>query len=313
MLSISLLFITVVIGGYFIFRYVSLICAIEKIIGDLEEIQHDLTQNQMLHLPIPNRHLKKLLCVFNSTLEEIQKERQKYEKREREFQRQIENISHDLRTPLTVILGYLKLFKNSQYNQLLENEELSETINIINYKAEMLKHLVTQFYDYSCVNADDYQLLLEEVDITRTLKESLAGNYQILEQACLKVDVEIPDYPVWGLGEASALERVFLNLFQNAGRYADTLFQIKMKEHENGIAISFTNDTQVLSEEDIPHLFERFYMQDASRSQGGTGLGLTVAKSLAERMNAVLDVKVVEQDLARHKFVICFELDMKKG
>lgn len=116
MLSAILLFITVIIGGYFIFRYVSLIGAIEKIIGDLEEIQHDLTQNQMLHLPIPNRHLRKLLCVFNSTLEEIQKERQKYEKREKEFQRQIENISHDLRTPLTVILGYLKLFKKSQHN-----------------------------------------------------------------------------------------------------------------------------------------------------------------------------------------------------
>lgn len=172
--------------------------------------------------------------------------------------------------------------------------------------------MVTQFYDYACLNADDYQLPLAEIDVTRILKESLAGNYQILEQAHLKADIEIPDYPVRGLGETAALERVFLNLFQNAGRYADTLFQIKMKEHENGISILFINDTQVLSEEDIPHLFERFYIQDASRGQGGTGLGLTVAKSLAERMDAALNVKVIEPDLTPHKFVICFELDMKK-
>lgn len=126
---VYILIIIAVIGIYFAFRYVSLLYAFRKMTKEMQEIREDLTQNQMLHLPVPNRHLAKVMSEFNSTLEEIQKERQKYEKREKEFQKQIENISHDLRTPLTVILGYLKFVKNKKY--LTRDEELKETLEII--------------------------------------------------------------------------------------------------------------------------------------------------------------------------------------
>lgn len=245
----------------------------------------------MLHLPIPNRHFRNLLCEFNSALEEIQKERQNYEKREKEFQKQIENISHDLRTPLTVILGYLNLFRKSHKEQLSQNKELEETINIMERKAEMMKSLAEQFYNYSRFNGAEDELLLE--------------------QAQLKVDIHIPNRPIWVWGEASALERIFLNLFQNAGRYADTLLQIAIEEQEGEVSVSFTNDTRILSEEDIPHLFDRFYMQDDSRNQGGTGLGLTVAKSLAERMGAALTVKMTDKDSKQNRCILCFEMNMK--
>ncbi|HCL02094.1 MAG TPA: sensor histidine kinase [Lachnoclostridium phytofermentans] len=312
MLYIILIVIAVIIGGYFAFRYFSLLYAFKEITNELNDIQQDLTQNQILDLPIPNRHLGKLLSSFNNTLEEIRGERQKYEKREKEFQRQIENISHDLRTPLTVILGYLKLIKKADNNQITVNKELSETLNIIEHKAEIMKNLVTQFYDFSRINAGDYELPLDNVDASRTLRESLMGNYQILEQAHLEIEIDIPDHPLWVLGEESALERIFLNLLQNAGRYADTYLCISIKECEQNISISFINDTRILSEDDVPHLFDRFYMQDSSRNQGGTGLGLTVAKSLAEEMGATLSVSMNDIKSEKDKFTICFELLMKK-
>jgi hypothetical protein len=74
-----------IIGGYFAFRYLSILYAFGEITKELQEIQKDLTQNQSLHLPIPNRNLEKVLCTLNNTLEEIRKERQKYEKREKEY------------------------------------------------------------------------------------------------------------------------------------------------------------------------------------------------------------------------------------
>lgn len=311
MLYIILFVIIIIAGGYFVFCYFSIIYAIKKITEDINDIQQDLTRNQMLHLPIPNRHLKNLLCEFNSALEEIQKERQKYERREKEFQKQIENISHDLRTPLTVILGYLKLFRRSHKEQLSHNRELEETIDTVEHKAEIMKNLVEEFYNYSRLNGNDYKLLLGKVDVSRILKESLMGNCQILEQACLKVEIDIPEHPVWGIGEESALERIFFNLFQNAGRYADTTFRIEVKEYKEKISILFTNDTRVLSAEDVPHLFDRFYMQDNSRKQGGTGLGLTVAKSLAERMGATLEAKIMDKDSGQSRGIICFEMNMK--
>ena len=308
---VYILIIIAVIGIYFVFRYVSLLYAFRKMTKEMQEIREDLTQNQMLHLPVPNRHLAKVMSEVNSTLEEIQKERQKYEKREKEFQKQIENISHDLRTPLTVILGYLKFVKNKKY--LTQDEELKETLEIIEHKAETMKSLVTQFYEFSRLNAGDYKLKLDNVDISRILRESLVGNYQFLEQSNLKVDIDIPEHPIWVIGEEAGLERIFLNLMQNAGRYADTCLNIMVKEEEEKVTISFTNDTTRLSEEEASHLFDRFYMQDSSRNQEGTGLGLTVAKSLTEEMGGTLEVHMDVPDLSEiesDKSIVSFELCM---
>ena len=306
-----ILVVITIIGIYFAFRYISLLYAFRKMKKEMCDIQKDLTHNQMLHMPVPNQHLAEVVCEFNTTLEGIQKERQKYEKREKEFQKQIENISHDLRTPLTVILGYLKFIKNKPY--ITQDKELKETIEIIEYKAETMKNLVTQFYEFSRLNAGDYKLKMDGVDISRTLRESLAGNYQVLQQSDLNVVVDIPEHPIWVLGEAAALERIFLNLLQNAGRYANTCLNIVVREAAENVIISFMNDTKVLSEEEVSHLFDRFYMQDHSRNQGGTGLGLTVAKSLAEEMGGTLRVGMDTSgplEPESGKSMICFELSM---
>lgn len=309
-----ILAVIAILGSYFTFRYFSILYGFREMIKEIQEIQKDLTQNQILHLPIPNRHLAKVMCSFNGTLEEIRKERQKYEKREKEFQMQIENISHDLRTPLTVILGYLKFLKNKDKEFSKKDNELEETLKIIENKAEIMKTLVTQFYEFSRLNAGDYELSLNNVDISRTLRESLMGNYQLLEQSHLEVDINIPEHPIWVMGEESALERIFLNLLQNAGRYADTYLHISIKEEDQNVSISFINDTNILSEDEIPNLFDRFYMQDNSRNKGGTGLGLTVAKSLLEEMGGTLKANIVDKEFLKNeinKVTICFELCMK--
>ena len=139
------------------------------------------------------------------------------------------------------------------------------------------------------------------------------GNYQVLQQSDLNVSADIPEHPVWILGETAALERVFLNLMQNAGRYADTLLNIRVQENPENVSVFFVNDTKSLFEEDISHLFDRFYIGDHSRNQGGTGLGLTVAKSLAEEMGGALSVHTDRPGLLEResgKTMICFELSM---
>lgn len=300
----------IIAGGYFAFRYVTVMSAIREMNKELQDIQKDLTQNQMLHLPTPNGHLGDMVCSFNEILEKIRKEQQKYEKQEKELKRQIENISHDLRTPLTVILGYLKFIKNTNGRTEAE-QELRESLEIIERKAESMKTLVTQFYDFSRLNADDYKLTLERVDISRILRETLMGNFQILESAHLEVEAELPEHPVWATGDTAALERIFSNLLQNAGRYAKSFLHIQFQEDNGYAVVSFSNDTEVLSEKDVPHLFERFYMQDDSRSQGGTGLGLTVARALAQEMGAMLEADIVGDKVHqtdKNGTVVCFTL-----
>ena len=313
MLCRVLLFLALIIGGFFAFRYFSLLYAMKKLEEEIREIQQDLTQNQMLHLPVPSPALGRLLNSFNKVLEEIREERISYEQREKEFQKQIENISHDLRTPLTVILGYLRILKKYPQAGLAKDSELADTLRILEQKAERMNTLVNQFYDYSRLCAGDFKMEMEKTDLSRVLRESLMENFRILEEAHLKVEADIPSHPLWIMGNQSALERIFLNMFQNGGRYAETVFQIAVKEEKQEVSISFTNDTKKLSPEDLPRLFDRFYIQDSSRSQGGTGLGLTVARSLAEEMGGTLEVSVPEipEKEEIQNLIVCFELKFK--
>lgn len=288
MITVVFLFIAAGAALCFALRYFLLRRALLQLTEDLEDARRDLSQNLALHMAVPDKALAGLTASLNAALSDMQAERQKYLKREKEFQKQIENVSHDLRTPLTVILGYLKLMKNTEIFSGQSNAPLAEAVEIVERKAETMKTLVSQFYDYSRIAGGDYELTLERTDLARLLRESLAGNYQLLAQSALQIETKIPEHPVWVLGETSALERIFFNLLQNAGRYADTYLHISIEETARQISVVFINDTHLLTAEDVPHLFERFYMQDNARRQGGTGLGLTVAKSLAEKMNAAL-------------------------
>ncbi len=300
---------------YSMFRYYKLLFCIRAVCKELTEARQDLSQNQMVYLPMPERHLGRLINCINAMLEGIQRERQAYEWREKNFQKQIENISHDLRTPLTVILGYLKLFKKefslSQEGEGISPDEFREALTVIERKAETMNTLVAQFYDYSRLRADDYRLRLKSVDVSRILREAVLANHHLLAQKGLEVALNLPEYPNFVLGDQAALERIFQNLFQNAVRYADSTLKISIREDTDTAVVSFVNDTSVLSEADIPFLFDRFYMQNAARNQGGTGLGLTIAKALAEEMQGTLRASASDASAPDGRMEICFELALK--
>lgn len=295
MLFTIIILILAAAGGYFAYRWFTLRNALRQTRAELALVRQDLSQNQMLHLPLPDAELSALLDDFNTLLTDIQRERQSYAKRERAFQRQIEAISHDLRTPLTVILGQLKLFKRNHAAAIVHDPELAETVAILEQKTETMKNLVSQFYDYSRLAADDMHLSLSRVDAGRILREALVGNYQLLAERDLAVDVALPEHPLWVLGDEAALARVFQNLLQNASRYAESHLALNAEARDDWLVLCFTNDSRSLQIDDVPRLFERFYTPDDSRHQGSTGLGLTVARALAEEMQGSLTADA-EQD-----------------
>lgn len=307
----------------FAFRYLTLVRALGAAERELKEIQRDLSQNRFLHLPLPNPALERLIGTINAGLEEIRRERREYARREREFQQQIENISHDLRTPLTVILGYLQLMKekDGRAGAVRQGEEQAALLAVIERNARTMERLTGQFYLYSQLNAQDYKLELQPLDAGRLLRETVAANYQALAQAKLEVVCDLPEHPVGVWGDAQALERIFTNLLQNAGRYAASELHIRIEEEPEAVRISFANDTAQLLEEDMPHLFERFYVQNSARGQGGSGLGLTVARGLAEAMGGGLTAELVRtgeegnegEPVVRGRRVLCFWLWLKRG
>lgn len=302
-----LLTLVLVLAAYFAFRFYLLKKALKETSEQLQVIQKDLKQNQVLHLPLPDHDLEALMSSINCTLDAIRSERKDYAKRESEFQAEIEAISHDLRTPLTVILGYLGFLQKQRLSLTADQREM---LDIIERKARSMETLISQFYDYSRLNANDYEIKIEEIDVGRTLREVFAGNCMMLEKAALQVKTDFPNHPVWVEGEATALERIFSNLFQNAGRYANHFLNISIQENGTSVQIIFENDTLKANADNIPHLFDRFYMADTSRNKGGTGLGLTIAKCLAEEMAGSLTADLINgegKETPRLRFTLCLK------
>lgn len=253
----------------------------------LREINEKLEENRIVRFSAPNKELEELLVEINNSLQGIRQERIVYAKREKEFKQQIENISHDLRTPLTSMIGYLKIMDVSNLN-----EEEKEDLQTVLKKAERLQELISQFYDFSRLTAQDYPLELEAIDVTKILREVMADAYSELSARNLEVTVDLPERAVWIEGNANALQRVFQNLLQNAGRYAVKELAVSVCEEEERVIICFKNDTKDLYEQEVERLFERFYTVDKSRSNGSTGLGLTIAKEFVEKMGGSIEAEL---------------------
>ena len=233
-----------------------------------------------LNIPCPNNAAEELFAAVNRLLELRQEENAAYRRKEQELRRQIANVSHDLRTPLTSILGYL---------QLLEQEELSpekrrEYFRVVEGRARTLQTFIGAFYDLSRIEGGELPLEREKVDLARALSDQLAAAYAQIEEAGLDMEVDVADGlpPVWA--DSGAVARIFSNLLTNALRHGSGTLSVRLYR-EGGVLVSaFSNPADGLTAEDADHVFERFYTADKMRTGQSTGLGLAIVKALAERM-----------------------------
>lgn len=272
-------------------RYGMLKQSIRDLRRELAEIIEHPEENRIVKLPSPQRDLEELESVLNHTLEQIRQERISYEKREREFQKQLEDLSHDLRTPLTAIQGYLKLMDQEGLGR-----EEKEYLEVIQRRTSNLRHLIDQFYEFSTLLSGDYKMELQEVDFGRMCREQILGSFSQLEAAGIEVKVQIPEKPVCILADENALARIIGNLLQNAVRYAKKHLEIEMKEikvseTEKQIVLNCANDVENLAADAAEKLFQRFYTGEQARTQGGTGLGLAISRQLAKQMGGVMTVE----------------------
>lgn len=248
-----------------------------------------------LRLAAPNRAAEELMAQVNALIRASEDQYSDFRNREQALRRQIANVSHDLRTPLTSILGYL---------QLLEDESLSadrrqEYLEVIAGRAKVLQSLITSFYDLSRLEAGEYPIVRERVDLREVIGELLAAFYDELE-AQFQMTVEIPeDLPiVWG--DRAALTRVYSNLIRNALEHGSGSMSIVARLTGDMLETRFTNGGSQLSQEELPHVFDRFYTSDQTRSGRNTGLGLSIVKALVQQMGGE-----VKSELLDGRFSVC--------
>lgn len=286
---------------YFSTRFFLLSRSINNVTKDFKYISKNVNSNRKFKLNYPEKHLEQLLLEINKYLEDTQIYKQKYIKREEEIRKEIENISHDLRTPLTSIRGYLELIKDED----IPDKEKKEYIYIIEKRAKVLQNLIQDFYDLSRLENNDYNFSMEIIDINKELKEQILMFYNDFDKKNIDVDIKLKETPILVYLDKNAIERVFHNLIQNATKYSKSKFCMLLNSKNGEIIIEFKNDVQDMNRQDLDLLFNRFYMKDSSRSKDSSGLGLTITKFLIESMNGKIDIELDNEWITfRIKFLV---------
>ena len=200
----------------------------------------------------------------------------------------VANISHDLRTPLTVILGHLQLLQK-------ENWESSQAqrVKVIFSKAEKMKELVETFYDLSILEEQQTVPEKEKFNISNMLINLITENAVALEKENILPEINLPDYSIYVYSDKNMVERILQNLLTNAIKYSVGTIKITLMEKENNnIIFTIENPMSDSSEIDCNRLFDRFYTGDKSRHNGSTGLGLAVVKTLVAILGGNIVAKV---------------------
>lgn len=232
--------------------------------------------------PITLSSRDKDMCALgndiNLSLSRLRSEQHRYEYGNSELQRAITNISHDLRTPLTAIYGYL---------ELLEKEPLTpaamQYIRILHERTEALTSLTEELFQYSVVVSGEQELSLTLTSVNSVLEESIAAFYTTLQEKGITPIISLPETPVLRILDHTALSRVFANLLSNAIKYSAGDLDISLSESGE---LLFVNSSKDLTSIQVEKLFDRFYTVETV--QNSTGLGLSIARTLIEKMHGTI-------------------------
>ncbi|MGN0244712.1 MAG: sensor histidine kinase [Lachnospiraceae bacterium] len=243
--------------------------------------------NILIDISTRDPYLRNLASEINVQLRLLRKERHRYQQGDLELKEAVTNISHDLRTPLTAISGYL---------DLLEREEKSEIVqrylSQIQNRTEVLKNLTEELFCYSVVTSLQ-DLKPERMDIVRVLEESLLSFYAIMQEKGIQPQIDLPDEPIWCDLDTGAVNRIFSNIISNALKYSDGDLSVVMDKYG---CITFENTAQNLNAVAVGRLFDRFYTVESSRNS--SGLGLSIAKILVERMGGNISAQYQNSKLS---------------
>ena len=247
--------------------------------------------NQLVTVSSGDRHIRRLAGRISVQLAELRRMKLRYTDGDRELKEAITNISHDLRTPLTAICGYL---------ELLENEDMTDNtrryLDQISNRTEALKGLTEELFRYSVITSVS-ELNYEQVNVGRVLEDTLISFLGAFERKNITPNISLPDNAVFRALDKSALSRIFGNIVGNAIKYSSGDFAVTMTE--NG-EIVFSNTAPELSSVEVGRLFDRFYTVDSAHKS--TGLGLSIAKLLTERMGGSISADYKENTLSINLF-----------
>lgn len=237
--------------------------------------------NNPIFLPTRDAHARKLAAALNVQLKELRRQRQRYENGDRELKEAVTNVSHDLRTPLTAVCGYLELLEKED-----KSPRQARYLALIAGRAEAMLQLTEELLRYSLASGMEGGLDLEPVDLNGAVEEAVAALYGAFVAAGIIPRVSLPAQRVARNLNRAALSRVLGNLLTNALKYSGGDLDVALSPDG---AITLSNAAPALDEVQVGRLFDRFYTVETGRSS--IGLGLSIARALTERMGGTISAR----------------------
>lgn len=250
---------------------------IQKISENLKEIT-DTNSSERVMVFTENKELMELAAQINRLLENHLKVKADYCRSEIASKKMLSNISHDIKTPMTVILGYLEIMR-------INGTSTDEMLGKIEQKAENVMELINQFFTLAKLESGDMDIELSRIDVCEVCRESILDFYGILTNKNFQVDIDIPETSVYVHGNKEAIQRILFNLISNVIRYgADGKYLgISLRTDKNAVFIDVIDKGKGIDKNFAASVFDRLFTMEDSRNRNiqGNGLGLTISKNLA--------------------------------
>lgn len=284
-MNISLLIITIILFLICIFLAVKLY-VIKQSIKEIEKSFSKILRtdtNNIIAISSSDKDIKNLTINLNNNLSELRGQKLQYKNGNQELKKIITNISHDLRTPLTAIKGYVNL---------IEQEKLSNNqkkyLKIIQKKSNELTELTSQLFEFSKIMDIDVKIEKEECCINEILEEALVSYYSIFNEKNIIPNIQICRKRIYKNVNKISIIRIFENVLSNVAKYSNGDLKVEMKE--NG-TITFSNKASSLDETTVQKIFNRYFSVENAKES--TGIGLAIAKQLVELNNGSIKAEYV--------------------
>ncbi|HII4499725.1 TPA: sensor histidine kinase [Clostridium perfringens] len=261
---------------------------INRLTSELKKLNRE-GKIEKLRLSLPNKNIENLIVEINTLIDDKRKMENIYKGKDMELREAIANMSHDLRTPLTSIMGYVYLLNDDK----LGKEERKEYLKIIEKRSAVLNDLITNFYGLSRIQADQYEIKFEPVNLEVVLGEIIAAFYETLDYKFGEPEINIEEGLGPVLGDKQALNRIFTNLIENIIKHGEGEVKISLKKKKKYIVMEFSNKAEELEPKDVNRIFEKFFTKDRMRTGQNTGLGLAIVKLLVEKQGQKIEAEKV--------------------
>lgn len=265
---------------------------IKRIRYDLDEVL-SIDSNKILHSEFSDKELNQLLKKINKMITYVRNKELHLEQKNNFLKKEIINITHDLRTPLTSALGYIDLILKSNNSK----EEATKELKIIENRLLRLNELINSFFEFSMLTANTKPIDMKQINLVAIIEECISHYYDDFtrENRVIIFENKIKNYTI--LSNEEILKRVIDNLIGNSLKHSSRDLAIKLSLNNNNVRLLFENEITD-NNLDIDHIFDEFYTSDISRTKGNTGLGLAIAKTFIENLGGNISAKINKNRLS---------------